>query len=648
MKKIKNTIILLMLIFTCATCDDYLDIVPDNVATIDHAFTDRVSAERFLATIYSYMPRIGDIAADPAIFASDEYGVVEDDFYLSEIGYLGNRIKLGHQNTNDPMLNYWEGQQRGRGLFRALRDCNIFFENIDNVGPDLPDNEREVWIAEVTFFKAFYHYYLLRMYGPIPLVKENLPIATGIDGVKVHRDPFDDCVDYIVELCDEAMEILPLNVVNIASELGRITKPIAATLKAEVLVMAASPLFNGNEDYSTLVDNRGVKLFNEQEDPEKWTRAAQACKDAIDICHQAGIRLFTFTDSRFQLSEETRRLMSIRGAATIRWNEELIWGNPVNTTSQLQSRSLPFMKIEDRQTGSSSGVAGEIYADFLMTELFYSQNGVPINEDIVYDYNGRYETTVIGDDHYYYIKEGLTTAKLNTYREPRFYANLGFDTGYWFGNGRTKDVGQGSDTETPWIMKMKAGEVSGKAGNIRYSRSGYYVKKASNFETATSATGSITRTRYTYPIMRLADLYLLYAESLNESLDEPTSEVYHYIDLIRQRAGLEGIIESWNNYSNVPNKPLNKSGIREIIHQERMIELCFESKRFWDIRRWKQGHIYYNRPERGWNVNGNSPETYYTVTTYNQLEFSTKQYLWPIREAELRKNINLVQNPYWE
>lgn len=645
MKKIKSIIILLLIAFTVSTCDSYLDIIPDNVATMDHAFTDRVSAERFLATIYSYMPQIGDITADPAILASDEWGVVEDDFYLSSIGYLGNRIKLGHQNTNTPMLNYWEGHQRGRGLFRALRDCNIFFENIDNVGPDLPDYERERWIAEVTFFKAFYHYYLLRMYGPIPLIKKNIPVSSGIEDVKVYRDPFDDCVDYIVELLDEIIEVLPLNVTNIATEMGRITRPIAATLKAELLVMAASPLFNGNEDFSTMVDNRGVKLFSDQEDPEKWTRAAEACEDAIKICHSAGIRLFTFNDRRFQLSEETQRLMSIRGAPTIRWNEELIWGNPENTVSQLQFRSLPFMKIEDRQ---SSGVTGEMYADFVMTELFYSRNGVPINEDTNYDYEGRYQTTLIGNDHYYYIQEGLITAKLNTYREPRFYANLGFDTGYWYGNGRTRDVGQGNDTETPWIMRMKGGEVSGKQGDIRYSRSGYYVKKASNFETATSATGSLTRTRYTYPIMRLADLYLLYAEALNETLEAPTTEVYHYLDLIRERAGLEGIVESWNKYSNVPNKPLSKTGMREIIQQERLIELCFESKRFWDIRRWKQGHIYYNRPERGWNVNGNTTETYYTVTTYNQLQFSSKFYLWPIREAELRKNANLLQNPYWE
>lgn len=645
MKTILKSIILSVLISTSTTCADYLDIVPDNVATMEHAFTDRVSAERFLATIYSYMPRIGDIVADPAILASDEYGVVESAYSLSSIGYLGNRIKLGQQNVNDPLLNYWEGSQRGRGLFRALRDCNIFFENIDNVGSDLPDEERALWIAEVTFFKAFYHFYLLRMYGPIPLIKNNLPISTGTGEVKVYRDSFDDCVDYIVELCDNAIEVLPFSITNIATEMGRITKPIAATLKAEVLVMAASPLFNGNSDYSTMVDSRGIQLFNRQEIPEKWTRATDACKEAIVICHKAGIQLFAFVDSRYQLSEETRCLMSIRGAATIKWNEELIWGNPVNTTNETQNRGLPFMKIEDRL---GSGPSAELYANFIMTDLFYSQNGVPINEDRYYDYSGRYETTTVGNDHYYYIKEGLTTAKINTYREPRYYANLGFDTGYWFGNGRTIDVGKGSDTEISWIMKMKQGEVSGKSGDIRYSQSGYYSKKTTNHETATSSTGSLSITRYTYPIMRLADLYLLYAEALNESLDEPNPEVYLYLDEIRQRAGLKGVVESWQNYSNTPNKPLTKSGMRDIIRQERMIELCFESKRFWDIKRWKLGHTYYNRPERGWNVDGNSQDTYYIVIAFNQLEFSLKQYLWPISESELRKNINLVQNPYWD
>lgn len=641
MKIIRNTFIIIIsaLFFSC---DDYLDIMPDNVATIEHAFADRVSAERFLATIYSYMPRIGDMVEDPAILASDEYGVIEDDYRIPVIGYVGNRIKLGEQNVNSPLMDYWNGANRGRGLFVAIRDCNIFLENIHNVGQDLSDLERERWIAEVKFFKAFYHYYLLRMYGPIPLIKENIPVSAGVETIKVYREPVDDCVDYIVQLCEEAMPDLPVSIANISIELGRITRPIAATLKAEALVLGASPLFNGNSEYSTFVDNRGVKLFSEREDPAKWSRAAEACKAAIDICHEAGIKLYEYTD--YFLSEETRRGMSIRGAATVKWNEELIWGNPVNTTVEMQQRVLPRLKAEDK-VGYPQG--GEMYAGFNIAEQFYSNHGVPINEDIYYNYEERYNLITVTDDHYYYIKEGVITAVLNTYREPRFYACLGFDGGYWFGNGRTKDVGVGNDSETPWVVNAKNGETSGKISDIRYSRTGYFVKKSVSAETATSTAGIITVNRYTYPIMRLADLYLLYAEALNESLEAPNDEVYGYLDLVRERAGLEGVVESWRKYSSLPDKPLNKTGLREIIRQERMNELCFESKRFWDVRRWKLAHNYFNQPERGWNVTQSTTEDYYQVVTFNQLQFSTKQYFWPIKESELRRNINLVQNPYW-
>lgn len=169
-----------------------------------------------------------------------------------------------------------------------------------------------------------------------------------------------------------------------------------------------------------------------------------------------------------------------------------------------------------------------------------------------------------------------------------------------------------------------------------------------HFEAATDANGKATYARTTYPLMRLADLYLLYAEALNESLNEPNDEVYYYIDEVRKRAGLKGVKESWSNYSRNPDKPLTKIGMRDIIRQERMIELSFESKRFWDVRRWKLAHIYYNQVERGWNVHQSTEQEYYNVITVQPLQFTTKQYLWPIREAELMKNSNLIQNPYWD
>ncbi|MDO5569979.1 MAG: RagB/SusD family nutrient uptake outer membrane protein [Bacteroidales bacterium] len=378
MKKIYLIFISLAFLLN-SSCDDYLDIVPDNVTTLDHAFSDKVSAERFLATIYSYMPKIGDCSYDPAIQSSDEFVICESTWDASGFAnYPGNRIKSGLQNTNSPYYNFWEGINGGRGLFIALRDCNIFLENIDKVGADLYEDEREQWIAEVKFFKAFYHFYLLRMYGPIPLIKENFPISSGTSEIRMYRDTFDDCVDYIVQLLDEALEVLPLTVNNAATEYGRIVKPIAATLKADVLITAASPLFNGNTDFAKLVDNRGIKLFNETYDESKWQKAAKACKEAIDICNDANISLYTFNDNRYSLSDQTKQLLTIRNIMT-KWNQEMIWANPQATTNGYQTSTLPFLTQAHISAAATNPAYG---ASLNMAELFYSKNGVPIEEDI--------------------------------------------------------------------------------------------------------------------------------------------------------------------------------------------------------------------------------------------------------------------------
>src|SRR5690606_17203661 len=118
------------------------------------------------------------------------------------------------------------------------------------------EGERNRWIGEVKFLKAFYTYYLIKLYGPIPLMRENQPISASPEEVKRYREPVDDCFDYVVELLDEAIPVLPPIIVDMEGEAGRITAPIAASIKAKVLATAASPLFNGNPDYISFVDNR--------------------------------------------------------------------------------------------------------------------------------------------------------------------------------------------------------------------------------------------------------------------------------------------------------------------------------------------------------------------------------------------------------
>jgi len=193
--------------------------------------------------------------------------------------------------------------------------------------PDLMEWERSQWIAEVKVLKAYYHFYLVRMYGPIPLIRENIPVDMGVSGVDVEREPVDVCFDYIVQLLDEACEGYNLQgkVIDPNNELGRITKPIAMSLKAKVLVTAASPLFNGNSDYESLENRDGTPLFNITYSPEKWQKAMVACREAIEVCHKENIELYKFPNTGLiKLSDTIETQMSLRNAFTERWNSEII------------------------------------------------------------------------------------------------------------------------------------------------------------------------------------------------------------------------------------------------------------------------------------------------------------------------------------
>ena len=137
-------------------------------------------------------------------------------------------------------------------------------------------------------------------------------------------------------------------------------------------------------------------------------------------------------------------------------------------------------------------------------------------------------------------------------------------------------------------------------------------------------------------------------QTKNNTLQLYINEVFEYLDRVRDRAGLDGVQESWANFSSNPNKPNSKEGLRAIIHQERNIEMAFEGSRFWDIRRWKEASREFNEPIRGWNVFGEDEASYYQVRTVFQQRFvSPRDYFWPLAENTLLQNSNLVQNLGW-
>lgn len=614
--------------------DNYLDIVPDNIATVDNAFTMRVTAERFLFTCYSYLPNDASFYDSPSLMTGDEFWAVYD----GAESYSGNAMKItrGLQGITDPFLNYWDGSGSAKPLFRAIRECNIFLENVDKV-PDIDELERDNWTGEALFLKAYYHFLLLRMYGPIPITDTNLPISATVDEVKVHRDLVDDCFEYIVNTIDKSIDKLPETITDETTQKGRVDKCVAKSIKAQVLLYAASPLFNGNNDYVNFLNKEGVPYFNQTFDKGKWQKAATACKEAIQICEANGFVLHRYVPSATSnYSPSTINQLNYREALTERTNRELIWGNvKAQFGGGRQEQAYCLARGIVSNTG---GTTGNISATLKMAEMFYTDNGVPLDEDKTRDYSKRYDLRIVKPEESLNLINGYLTVDMHFDREDRFYGALGFDGGKLFGQGKTKE-------NELLNINMRYGQSAGIQRTDLYIVTGYFPKKLVNWQTILNA-GSTTARYYVWPIIRLANLYLMYAEALNEA-EGPNDESIRMLDLIRERSGLKGVKESWNQYSKNPNKYKSQDGLREIIRQERTIELMFEGQRPWDIRRWKTATQEMNMPVKGWNVFEKTEESYYKVTNIYDLSFYNKHYFWPLKERTLQVNRNLDQNPGW-
>lgn len=622
-----------------ASCNSFLDIVPDNVPVIDHAFTNAMEAEKYLFTCYSYLPGSGEPSGNIGMTAGDEIWLNMPNHVAAP---AWDYIAKGVRSADKSQPDFWKGSDYTYALFVGIRDCNTFLENIEDMSKvaDLTADKRARWIAEAKFLKAYYHYYLLRMYGPIPIVDRNLPVSASPEEVQVKRQPFDDCVKYIVDLLDECNPDLPAVITNRQSELGRITKPINRAVKARVLLLAASPLFNGNSDLANFRDNDGLPLFASEEDSGKWAQAADAAREAIESAENAGHDLYYFGDAPFEISETTKTQLSVRQAVCDRWNDEVVWGRSGGrgrAGATLQNACMPMLDA----SMNINAVRGCMAPTLQVVEEFYTRNGVPIEEDKTLDFTEINELRTATADERYNFQEGYTTARINFDRENRFYADIGFDGGKWIMEYHPSR----SDVDT-YVLQAKVGQLGYGQVQGATSSTGYFTKKLVHWE---SGFGNTTAgvVEYAWPEIRLAEIYLMYAEALNEA-EGPVADVHLYLNKVRSRAGLESVEASWRKYSTNPTKPDTKEGMREIIRRERLIELALEGHRYWDLLRWKLATDYFNQPITGWDVSQSDAEAYYQVKTiYNRTFVAPRDYFNPIPNSEMNVNGNLVQNPGW-
>ena len=438
MKRKITILTLLAIVFCCYSCN-YLDIVPDELPTEEDAFNDRYAAERYLYSCYSHLPnqRNGGVwlMSTTEVASSLEQSFLQGRYSATDPGYY----------------TYWSI------CYGAIRRCYLLIDNIDSV-PRLDEETKENYKAEARFLIAYYHFLLLRAYGPIPIVEKAYGLDTEIAEFPP-RSNFDKCVQWISDMYDFAynglLEQQPTNYY------GRATRPAAKTLKAILWLYAASPLFNGNTEFysDSLIDpETGEHLMPQSYDATKWEKALKYALEAEESCTKNGIKLYDGNpDDATGENPYPSNVYEWRARMTYvdRSTNELIWADTRReSTYDLQNNSTPY---------DNTGMSWSNIAPTLETvKRFYTENGLPIDVDPAYYAKEEWLQT----DLY----EGETTAKLHLRREPRFYAWISFHNGWYeMQKGDEKRIRTGYRKDDTYGIGSRDRD---------YSMTGYLMKKS--------------------------------------------------------------------------------------------------------------------------------------------------------------------------
>ncbi|GHT48316.1 starch-binding protein [Bacteroidia bacterium] len=645
--KIKIFVFLLSLL-SIASCSDYLDVVPDNSTKLEDFFSMKNKAIQALAKVYGYMP--DNYQANlTSLTLGDEWVPADGDWCEAP------RIMQGLTGSNGPRLGFWSGTGGGKNLYQGIRSANIFLQHIDGV-LDMTDMEKTVWRSQVQFLKAYYHFLLLQRYGPIIISDEVVPANATGDALYQRRQKVEDCFQYILRLMDKATPGLIEKAVG--GDLGQVDQVAAKAIKARMLVFRASPFFNGNREYyGNFLDSDNQPFFPPEYDKEKWKEAIDALNEAINICKANGIDLYKFEGTPYSYDSEDykanpnlKTLYDLRMLIADPWNKELIWGDSnifggESLSEASQMRLPPGYDAIGASVNSSNWAWDWMGASYMVASRYYTKNGLPIDEDRTFNTATMYDevsTPAEGSSEYLplqgFMQPSVPTAKFYMDREPRLYANLGINGGYW--RGQTVRI----------RTMMYSGTVGGynDAFQSNYYLSGIACQKFVNPESKSE--GFVNKKKFPYPIIRLSDLYLMKAEALNEYAG-PSPEVYGLLNLIRERAGIPKVEEVWSNptLAKNPGKHTTQDGLREIILRERANEFAFEGIRFWDVIRHKKALTEFNTPLWGWSARyGTTPSTFFVLAPANKTyKFLIRDYLTPIDLNEMNTNPNLIQNPEW-
>jgi hypothetical protein len=613
--KLKRIIKLAVLIPIVAACDDMFEPTVESIEDFETVTKKPANAVGLMSYGYQNLPYQGgagsftDVATDDAV-TNDEgnaYWKVGNGLWSSKNGGVNPFNQWTDRRINLQYVNRFI-EEMGKFTWAGKDVVNTMFKDQVN--------------GEAHALRALQMFYYLRAHagyvnGTLMGVPCLTKSETAGDDFNVARSTFQECIEQILSDLEVAGQYLPYDYADIKdadipakyteigvknaadynrvfgeSKMGRMSGRIAAAIEAQVKLFAASPAYS---------DQSGVT----------WEDAAKKAAELLNTI--GGVSGIDPTGNHWY-----NNLDEIRASMGGKMPAEIIWRGNISETNGLESDCYPASLFGNARINPTQN----------LVDAFPMANGYPISA------NG----------------SGYDPQNPYVGRDPRFDLYIVHD-GSDFGPYRSTEKKKNEELINTTIDDNNNEDGLDATKGGAPTRTGYFMRKLLNEDCINKmkdGTGMSAQLHYDARI-RYTEIFLIYAEAANEAYGPKGTapgasySAYDVIKAIRERAGITdtGYLDECAG---------STDAMRELIRNERRIELCFEGHRFWDLRRWKVGLAKLNEPVKAMEIKTvNGKKTYSVVDVKNEKRnYDDCMYYGPVPESEINKWSALKQNDGWD
>ena len=579
------------------SCDDLFEPAIENHLGFDYAYEHPDYADNVLGNAYTRLPNgsysFNDVATDDA---------VSNDVSNSYRKMTG----IDSWTSNSNPIETW------RNCRAAIQYINLFLANVDKVNWNSNETVRDMYhqryVGEARGLRALFMYYLLRAHGGyddqgnllgVPIVLEPTTVSSDFNALEV-RASFADCMKQLIEDAEEAIRVLPVDYKDTDNETETVncfgkTYTVTKATYNRVLGTNFAGRFSGRIARAVLAQAALMAASPAFADGSGVTyeQAAKYAKNVLDL--NGGVSGID-TDGLEWYADPN--MSNLSGGEC---PKEVMWRTEKSNNNDLEADNYP----------PSIYGKGRINPTQNLVDAFPAANGYPIAN----------------------AKSGFDAENPYANRDPRLAKYIIF-------NGQT--AGSGSSVIN--TQADNSANLDGLNKDVSKStRTGYYMKKLLRQDINLDPNVNSKQNHYTARI-RYTELYLDYAEAANEAYG-PTGgsgfSAYDVIKAIRQRAGIKDENGQDPYLESIKN---DKDKMRELIRNERRIELCFEGFRFWDLRRWK---LDITEEAKGVSITNVGAGKKYETISVEKRNFKENGYYGPVPYDQILNFPSLTQNKGW-